>query len=138
MKLCVFFIFKLCPWIVKVGDWALRWTEGNEALQIAFVMLIFPVIMNAMQYYIIDSFIKGRSEKSELEPIDDEDGDVEEAQHLNENWDESFGSDEDDEDVRRKSAELRAKRNNSKQTTVKPDKQGSDHSNEAGASTSSS
>lgn len=58
MKFCVFIIFQLCPWIVKVGDWALRWTEGNEAIQIAFVMLIFPLIMNAIQYYIIDIFIK--------------------------------------------------------------------------------
>ena len=58
MKTCVFIIFELLPWIVQVGDWALRWTEGNEAVQIAFVMLIFPLIMNALQYYIIDSFIK--------------------------------------------------------------------------------
>lgn len=58
MKTCVFLIFQLCPWLGRVGDWALRWTEGNEAVQIAFVMFIFPLIMNAMQYYIIDTFIK--------------------------------------------------------------------------------
>ncbi|KAF2455237.1 Vaculolar membrane protein-domain-containing protein [Lineolata rhizophorae] len=58
MKLVVFFIFQLLPWIAWVGDWALRWTEGNEAIQITFVMFIFPLIMNALQYYIIDSFIK--------------------------------------------------------------------------------
>src|ERR1700761_9319026 len=58
MKICVFFIFQLCPWLGRVGDWALRWTEGNEAVQIAFVMFIFPLIMNALQYYIIDTFIK--------------------------------------------------------------------------------
>ncbi|RHZ60364.1 STIMATE family protein [Aspergillus thermomutatus] len=58
MKICVFFLIQLLPFIVKVGDWALRWTEGNTALQIIFVMLLFPVIMNAIQYYIIDTFIK--------------------------------------------------------------------------------
>jgi len=58
MKTCVFIIFQLCPWLGPVGDWALGWTEGNEAIQVAFVMLIFPLIMNAMQYYIIDTFIK--------------------------------------------------------------------------------
>lgn len=58
MKICVFILFQLCPWLGRVGDWALRWTEGNEAVQIAFVMFIFPLIMNAMQYYIIDTFIK--------------------------------------------------------------------------------
>jgi hypothetical protein len=41
-----------------VGDWALRWTEGNTALQITFVMFVFPLIMNALQYWIIDNFIK--------------------------------------------------------------------------------
>ena len=58
MKICVLVIFLVFPWISKVGDWALRWTEGNEELQIAFVMMIFPLVMNALQYYIIDSFIK--------------------------------------------------------------------------------
>jgi hypothetical protein len=58
MKICVFIIFQLCPWLGRVGDWALGWTEGNEAVQIAFVMFIFPLIMNALQYYIIDTFIK--------------------------------------------------------------------------------
>ncbi|KAI9376496.1 vacuolar membrane protein-domain-containing protein [Aspergillus egyptiacus] len=58
MKICVFFLIQMIPLIVKVGDWALRWTEGNTALQIIFVMLLFPVIMNAIQYYIIDTFIK--------------------------------------------------------------------------------
>lgn len=58
MKVCVFFLIQLFPFIVKVGDWALQWTEGNAALQITFVMLLFPVTMNAIQYYIIDIFIK--------------------------------------------------------------------------------
>ncbi|KAF1848569.1 FK506-binding protein-like protein 2 precursor [Cucurbitaria berberidis CBS 394.84] len=58
MKLCVLAIFAFLPWIAWVGDWALRWTEGNAAVQIAFVMFIFPLIMNALQYWIIDNFIK--------------------------------------------------------------------------------
>lgn len=58
MKLVVLIMFYAFPWLSHVGDWALRWTEGNERLQIVFVMMLFPVIMNAMQYYIIDSFIK--------------------------------------------------------------------------------
>lgn len=76
MKTCVFIIFELLPWIVQVGDWALRWTEGNEAIQIAFVMLIFPLIMNGLQYYIIDSFIKGKAAPEEEDKHDEvgEDG----------------------------------------------------------------
>ena len=76
MKACVFLLFQLCPWIVRVGDWALRWTEGNEAVQIAFVMFIFPLIMNAMQYWIIDMFIK-KKQTADKEGADaDADGDA--------------------------------------------------------------
>ncbi|KAM0796544.1 vacuolar membrane protein-domain-containing protein [Usnea florida] len=74
MKACVFFIFQICPWIIRVGDWALRWTEGNEMVQVFFVMLFFPVVMNALQYYIIDSFIKNQK-PSDHDPNPDEDGD---------------------------------------------------------------
>lgn len=74
MKFCVFIIFQLCPWIIQVGDWALRWTEGNEKVQVFFVMLFFPVIMNALQYYIIDSFIKNQKPpEHEQIPSEDED-----------------------------------------------------------------
>ena len=73
MKLCVFFLFQALPWIAWVGDWALRWTEGNEALQIAFVMFIFPVLMNAIQYYIIDGFIKESHEEQGFEAVPTED-----------------------------------------------------------------
>lgn len=72
MKICVFFIIQMFPVIVKIGDWALRWTEGNTATQIIFVMLLFPVIMNAIQYYIIDTFIK-KQIPVDREPLLDED-----------------------------------------------------------------
>ncbi|KAJ5745640.1 hypothetical protein N7520_010822 [Penicillium odoratum] len=70
MKICVFFLIQLFPIIIRVGDWALRWTEGNTALQIIFVMLLFPVTMNAIQYYIIDTFIK-KNIHSDFFPDDD-------------------------------------------------------------------
>lgn len=58
MKFCVLVLFMMLPWLPHIGDWALGWTEGNEKLQIIFVMMLFPLIMNALQYYIIDSYIK--------------------------------------------------------------------------------
>lgn len=70
MKLCVLVLFMLLPWLPHVGDWALGWTEGNEKLQIVFVMMLFPLIMNALQYYIIDSYIK----ENETAPVDGETG----------------------------------------------------------------
>lgn len=81
MKACVFVIFQLCPWIVRVGDWALRWTKGNQRVQVFFVMLFFPVVMNAIQYYIIDSFIKDQK-PLDHEPVpsdDEEENDVDDG-----------------------------------------------------------
>ncbi|KAI1001483.1 hypothetical protein K3495_g6714 [Podosphaera aphanis] len=75
MKFCVLLVFILFPWISRIGDWALGWTEGNEALQVAFVMLVFPLIMNATQYYIIDSFIKNQTPQREHELLPDSDPD---------------------------------------------------------------
>lgn len=73
MKLVVLLIFLVFPWISRVGDWALGWTEGNEQLQIFFVMMFFPLIMNALQYYVIDSFIKKAETDHERLPEEDPD-----------------------------------------------------------------
>lgn len=70
MKFVVLIIFMVFPWISRIGDWALGWTEGNEKLQIVFVMMLFPLIMNAMQYYIIDSYIKKQIEGDRGDGLD--------------------------------------------------------------------
>lgn len=45
-------------------------------VQVFFVMLFFPVVMNALQYYIIDSFIKDQKPSDpDPNPGEDEDGD---------------------------------------------------------------
>jgi hypothetical protein len=81
MKFCVFIIFQLFPWLGWVGDWALRWTEGKEWVQITFVMLIFPLVMNAAQYWIIDSFIKDTS-LAEYDSVADDDEEEDENRGL--------------------------------------------------------
>ncbi|TGZ81136.1 hypothetical protein EX30DRAFT_371811 [Ascodesmis nigricans] len=58
MKFVVWIIFAVFPWLGRVGDWLLAWTEGNRNLQVFFVMFFFPLVMNGFQYYVIDSFIK--------------------------------------------------------------------------------
>ena len=92
MKFCVFCIFQICPWIIRVGDWAIRWTEGNEKVQVFFVMLFFPVVMNALQYYIIDSFIKDQK-PLDHEPIPDEDGEEDDIDNDGRTRRRSLGSD---------------------------------------------
>ncbi|KAJ5195195.1 uncharacterized protein N7498_008633 [Penicillium cinerascens] len=100
MKICVFFLIQLLPFIIKVGDWALRWTEGNTALQIAFVMLLFPLIMNALQYYIIDSFIKKQLSfdlYTESDSVDNPD-DLHRREALLAGLDEAYSTDSGDEE----------------------------------------
>lgn len=99
-------MFLILPWISKIGDWALGWTEGNEKLQIAFVMMIFPLVMNALQYYIIDSFIKEKKETDDHhgghQRVPSEDPDERRRLHREENEDEDIltGSEDDEDDVK--------------------------------------
>lgn len=120
MKLCVYFIFMICPWIIYAGDWALRWTEGNEQLQIFFVMLLFPLIMNALQYYIIDGFIKNKEpgEGHHAIPTEDEDdGEDGASRSLRNAWDASFDSDDEEETLKKP---VRAKAEKNVKTSSKP------------------
>ncbi|KAI8341638.1 vacuolar membrane protein-domain-containing protein [Chlamydoabsidia padenii] len=58
MKMVVLLLFKLCPWLEGFGEWILGWTLENYKLQVVFVMLIFPLIMNITQFWIIDTIVK--------------------------------------------------------------------------------
>jgi hypothetical protein len=113
MKLCVFVIFQACPWIIQVGDWALKWTEGNETVQVFFVMLFFPVVMNALQYYIIDGFIKDPKPTSQHELIPPNDADDDGAsshdgvrRRLSRSQDGAADTDSNDGDEVHKQAEI--------------------------------
>ncbi|CAG7996906.1 unnamed protein product [Penicillium olsonii] len=104
MKICVFFLIQLLPFIIKIGDWALQWTEGNTAVQIFFVMLLFPVIMNAIQYYIIDIFIKKPIFPYTAEDLNDDSAtgdDVHHREALLNGLDESYSTDSDEESPRK-------------------------------------
>ncbi|KAI9244626.1 vacuolar membrane protein-domain-containing protein [Sporodiniella umbellata] len=58
MKLCVYWMFRHLPFLFAFGEWALAWTKGNYRYQVIFVMLIFPLIMNIMQFWIVDTIVK--------------------------------------------------------------------------------
>ncbi|CAO3642033.1 unnamed protein product [Cunninghamella blakesleeana] len=66
MKLVVVTFFHLCPWIENFGEWILGWTKGNYKLQVLFVMLIFPLIMNIAQFWIIDTIVKHNVNKTPI------------------------------------------------------------------------
>ncbi|KAF7192486.1 FK506-binding protein 2 [Pseudocercospora fuligena] len=103
MKLFVLVLFEMLPWLPWVGDWALRWTEGNEALQITFAMFIFPLAMNAVQYWIIDSFIMDKKKGSggqKYSPVGGDDDGEDERRAIMDDDDTEHGSEG------RKSAEV--------------------------------
>ena len=75
MKLLVVGVFALWPGILSIGEWLLKWTGTNEDVQVilyaaftlfkvrelipsASVMGFFPIVMNVIQFWIIDSIVK--------------------------------------------------------------------------------
>lgn len=121
MKLCVFLIFRICPWMVLIGDWALRWTEGDERLQVFFVMLFFPLIMNALQYYIIDGFIKKQTPtgcEAIASEIRDDESDSGETAHAEQERTERSGEDTEEALLTQNDADLRGSRREDELSTV--------------------
>ena len=91
MKGCVVAFFALMPSVFQLGDKLLEWMGNNEEAQgrscetcfgcythqfvcdttVVFTILIVPVVMNVMQFLIIDSIIRGKSQFALL-PEDEE------------------------------------------------------------------
>ncbi|PPR02651.1 hypothetical protein CVT24_002134 [Panaeolus cyanescens] len=63
MKVVVILFLVLFPGIYLVGEWLLSWTwtGDSDGLQVVFVMGIFPIIMNVVQFWLIDSIVKASS-----------------------------------------------------------------------------
>ncbi|KAG1734973.1 vacuolar membrane protein-domain-containing protein [Suillus lakei] len=93
MKMLVVGLFTVWPGISKVGDWLLSWTAIGEgdAFQIIFVMGLFPIIMNILQFWLIDSIVKASSNSVELPTNSPRMSDVHDREPL-------FRAREDDED----------------------------------------
>lgn len=80
MKLAVIALFSIWPGLFRIGDWLLSWTGGDAALQVIVVMGLFPIVMNVLQFWLIDSIVKLK-EKAPILPITSTDDD-EEREHL--------------------------------------------------------
>ncbi|KAL1924295.1 uncharacterized protein VTP21DRAFT_7330 [Calcarisporiella thermophila] len=73
MKAVVLLLFSLMPFLVDFGRWSLAWSMGNTKLQVVFVMLIFPLIMNIVQFWLVDQIVKKKTRKDiRLEKEDEE------------------------------------------------------------------
>ncbi|KAG7700008.1 hypothetical protein KL930_000695 [Ogataea haglerorum] len=58
MKLIIYILLVVCPFLVHIAYWLLSWSDPVPNLQVAFVVLVFPLVMNTFQYYVIDSIIQ--------------------------------------------------------------------------------
>ncbi|KAI9592929.1 vacuolar membrane protein-domain-containing protein [Syncephalis fuscata] len=61
MKLLVLVVLRIFPFFFWFGKWALAPVEaiGDTRVQVVVVMLIFPLIMNIIQFWLVDGVIKG-------------------------------------------------------------------------------
>ncbi|KAK7049712.1 hypothetical protein VNI00_005743 [Paramarasmius palmivorus] len=70
MKFIVIALLALFPGLYRIGEWLLSWTwtEEGDALQVVFTMGIFPIVMNILQFWIIDSIVKASDAPVHLDP----------------------------------------------------------------------
>lgn len=73
MKFLVLMLLILLPGLLKVGEWLLSWTQNGDgdALQVVFVMGIFPIVMNILQFWSIDSIVKAHHNNVMLDSTTD-------------------------------------------------------------------
>ncbi|KAJ7068670.1 vacuolar membrane protein-domain-containing protein [Mycena amicta] len=72
MKLMVLGLLALLPGLFTLGAWLLSWTWTGEgdSLQVVFTMGVFPIIMNILQFWLIDSIVKASGVALDLDSPD--------------------------------------------------------------------
>lgn len=54
----VIYLLLYIPIFAIYADWVLSWSDDFPNLQIVLVMLVFPIMLNCFQYYVVDNLIK--------------------------------------------------------------------------------
>ncbi|GJE84537.1 STIMATE domain-containing protein [Phanerochaete sordida] len=94
MKLLVVGLFALWPGVFKLGEWLLTFLGPSEAAQVIFTMGIFPIIMNILQFWLIDSIVKASAHQASVAlPSDSQRNSLDEGEE-----EPLFRASEDDED----------------------------------------
>ena len=58
MKLVVLFLLSVLPFLNAFGSWLLGLFGTQRSLQVVFVMALFPMAMNMLQFWLIDSMLQ--------------------------------------------------------------------------------
>ncbi|KAH9948729.1 vacuolar membrane protein-domain-containing protein [Amylocystis lapponica] len=64
MKLLVVALFAAWPGIFGLADWMLGFLGTSDAIQVIFTMGVFPIMMNIIQFWLIDSIVKSSQASS--------------------------------------------------------------------------
>ena len=57
MKLIVLGLLYMMPFLTLFGSWLLGLFQTHRAMQVIFVMALFPMAMNMLQFWIVDSML---------------------------------------------------------------------------------
>lgn len=60
MKIGIYLTMVMFPVLVTIAIWMLSRLDKYPNVQEGFVLLVFPLIMNVFQYYIVDNLIQGQ------------------------------------------------------------------------------
>lgn len=108
MKLILVGLFYVWPDIYSIGDWLLSWTTDGDSFQVVLyaacfysshgvsrnlssVMGIFPVFMNIIQFWLIDSIVKASTSSTSVHSSSPRNSDSRDCEPL-------FNSPDDDDD----------------------------------------
>lgn len=60
MKVAIYATMVVFPVLVTIAIWLLSRLDKYPSVQEGFVLLVFPLIMNVFQYYVVDNLIQGQ------------------------------------------------------------------------------
>ncbi|SNX82759.1 related to Vacuolar membrane protein [Melanopsichium pennsylvanicum] len=75
MKMAVLLVLAIFPFLFDVGSWILGLFGNNKDFQVLFSMALFPLAMNVVQFWLIDSLLRHNpytSAYSKINPDDEE------------------------------------------------------------------
>lgn len=73
MKLFVLLIFYIFPFLFTIGKWLLGLFGKHKRAQVVFAMAIFPLVMNVVQFWLIDSLLRHNPNTSSYSKLINED-----------------------------------------------------------------
>lgn len=60
MKMSIYILMITFPILVNIAVWMLSRLDKYPNVQVGFVLLVFPLVMNVFQYYVVDNLIQSR------------------------------------------------------------------------------